>query len=76
MGSKPMISPCELDGIRGQNKNLACDGCIAHMPITSNGDVNAIVNGFETVTDASSIADRVVTEGRPGGDSGQHIVSV
>jgi len=76
MGSKPIISPCELEGIRAQKENLACNGWIAHVPPTSDVDVNAIVNGFETVTGASSIADRMVTEGRPGGNSGQHIVSV
>jgi len=69
MGSKPIISPCEIDRIRAQKENLGCDGWIAHVSIASDVDVNVIVNGFKTVDGASSIADRVVTEGRPGGVS-------
>ena len=76
MGSKPIISPREIDGTWAQKEFLACDGWIAHLSITSDEDVNTIVNTFETVTPASSIANCVVTEGRPGGDSGQQIVSV
>lgn len=39
--------------------------CVAHVPYTSNQIVNAVVNGFETVTGTSSIARHAVAEGRP-----------
>ena len=76
MGSKPIISLCELEGTQAQKENLACDGWIAHLSITSDVDVNNIMNAFETVTGASSIAYCVVTESKPVGDSSQQIVSV
>ena len=76
MGSKPIISQCEIEGTQAQKENLACDSWITHSSITSDVDVNTIVNAFETVTGASSITNRVVTESRPGSDSSQQIVSV
>ena len=44
------------------------------MPITSNVNVDSIVNGLETVTGASTITDSVVTERCPVMNTREHTV--
>ena len=44
------------------------------MAITSDHDVNSIVDGFQTVAPATAVTDGVVTEGVPGVNPSQHVV--
>jgi hypothetical protein len=52
----------------------SCYSGVTHVSISTNVDVNVVVDGFETVAGASTITDGVVAECRPSVDSSQHAV--
>ena len=58
----------EEDGVETSNRR------VAHMPISTDGDVNAVVNRLQTVARASAIADVMVAERRPGVHSSQKVI--
>lgn len=53
---------------------LTSYGRISHLPNPTDVDVDAVMNGFETVTSATTIADSMVAERRPGVDTCKHTV--
>lgn len=55
---------------------LTSNGRIGHLPIPTDVNMDAVMNGFETVTGATTISDSVVTERRPGMDTCKHTVGV
>jgi hypothetical protein len=55
---------------------LTSNGRIGHLPNPTDVNMDAVVNGFETVTGATTIPNGMVAECRPGVDTCKHTVRV